>query len=193
VARPAKFTDDQVLDGATVAVARYGPAVTIAQIAQQMGAPVGSIYHRFESREHVLVQLWLRSIGRFQAGLLEAAGDPDVERAFLRSALHIPRFCREQPATSLTMTLFRQQRLVQDPPAGLEAAVASVNDAVDAALADLVRRRWGRSTERRYRLAVTAVRQSPYGLVRPYVGVEVPAWLDEVVEASTKAIIDLGD
>jgi hypothetical protein len=91
------------------------------------------------------------------------------------------------------MTLFRQQRLVRDPPAGLGPAVAAVNHAVDAALTDLVRRRWGRSTERRQRLAVTAVRQSPYGLVRPYVGGEVPAWLDQVVEASTRAILDLID
>jgi AcrR family transcriptional regulator len=193
VARPAKFTDDQVLDAATAGVVRFGPGVTIAEIAREMSAPVGSIYHRFESREHLLVQLWLRSIGRFHVGLLEAAADPDVERAFIRSALHVPHFCREQPATSLTMTLFRQQRLVRDPPAGLGAAVVAVNQDVDAALTDLVRRRWGRNTERRQRLAVTAVRQSPYGLVRPYVGGAVPAWLDQVVEASTRAILDLID
>ena len=193
MARPAKFTDDQVLDGATAAVARFGPNVTIAQIAEAMGAPVGSIYHRFESREHLLVRLWLRSIGRFHVGLLAAAADPDVERALVESALHIPRFCREHPATSLTMTLFRQQRLVLDAPTGLEGPVATVNEAVDAALAELVRRRWGRSTDRRQRLAFTAVRQSPYGLVRPYVGGEVPRWLDEVVEASTSAILRLAD
>lgn len=193
MARPAKFTDDQVLDAATVAVSRFGPSVTIAQIATAMDAPVGSIYHRFESRDHLLVRLWLRSIGRFQAGLLEAARDVEVDRALLRSALHIPRFCREHPATSLTMTLFRQQRLVQNCPPGLQTEVASVNDAADAALAELVRRRWGRSSERRHRLTVTAVRQSPYGLVRPYVGGEVPSWLDEVVEASTTAILHLGD
>lgn len=191
MARPAKFTDDDVLDAATAALTRFGPDMTIAQIARQMGAPVGSIYHRFESRDHLLVRLWLRSIRRFQAGLLDAAADSDVERALMRSALHIPRFCREHPATSLTMTLFRQQRLARDAPAGLEADVAAVNDAVDAALADMVRRRWGRITERRERLAFTAVRQSPYGLVRPYVGDEVPLWLDEVVEVSTRAILQL--
>jgi AcrR family transcriptional regulator len=193
VARPAKFTDDQVLDAARAAVAAFGPSVTIAQIATTMDAPVGSIYHRFESRDHLLVRLWLRSIGRFQAGLLEAADDTDVERALLRSALHIPRFCREHPTTSLAMTLFRQQRLVGDAPSGLEAEVRGVNNAVDAALAELVRRRWGRSSTRRHRLADTAVRQSPYGLVRPYVGGKVPSWLDEVVEASTSAILRLGD
>jgi AcrR family transcriptional regulator len=193
VARPAKFTDDQVLDAATAAVATFGPSVTIAQIAMEMDAPVGSIYHRFESRDHLLVRLWLRSISRFQAGLLDAARDADVDQALLRSALHIPRFCREQPSTGLTMTLFRQQRLARNCPPGLETEVANVNDAVDAALADLVRRRWGRSSERRHRLTVTAVRQSPYGLVRPYVGGEVPAWLDGVVEASTTAILRLGD
>jgi AcrR family transcriptional regulator len=193
MARPAKFTDDQVLDAATAAVATFGPSVTIAQIASAMDAPVGSIYHRFESRDHLLVRLWLRSIGRFHAGLLAAAREGDADQALLHSALHIPRFCREQPATSLTMTLFRQQRLVRNPPSGLETQVATVNAAVDAALADLVRRRWGRSSERRHRLTVTAVRQSPYGLVRPYVGGEVPSWLDEVVEASTMAILRLGD
>lgn len=33
---------------------------------------------------------------------------------------------------------------------------------------------------------------SPYGLVRPFVGQDVPGWLDEVCVAAARGILELG-
>ena len=66
-----------------------------------------------------------------------------------------------------------------------------MNDPILALQAGLIRRKWGRVTPRRTRLVTIAVRQSPYGLVRPYVGGEVPGWLDEVVAAASRGILEL--
>ncbi|RAG74134.1 TetR/AcrR family transcriptional regulator, partial [Burkholderia multivorans] len=33
----------------------------------------------------------------------------------------------------------------------------------------------------------------PYGLVRPFIGTEVPPWVDDAVAASAGAIVALGD
>ena len=67
--RPAKFTEDQILDSALRLVAEGGPgAATIAGIAGLLGAPVGSIYHRFRSRDLLLARFWIRTIKDFQKG-----------------------------------------------------------------------------------------------------------------------------
>lgn len=54
-------------------------------------------------------------------------------------------------------------------------------------------RRYGVINERRRALLYVATRISPYGLVRPFVGEEIPAWVDDAVAASAGAIADLGD
>ena len=47
--------------------------------------------------------------------------------------------------------------------------------------------------ERRRALLYLATRISPYGLVRPFIGAEIPSWIDDAVAASAGAIADLGD
>ncbi len=39
---------------------------------------------------------------------------------------------------------------------------------------------------------MVATRMSPYGLVRPFVGQDVPGWLDEVCVAAARGILELG-
>lgn len=193
MARPAKFTPDQFLDAARDAVALHGRDATLGQVCALVGAPTGSVYHRFPTREHLFVGLWLRSVRRFHVGLLEAAALPDGRAALAAAALHIPRYCREHPSDALALTLYRQQVLVRSAPADLADDVRSVNDRIAAATGDLCRRRYGTVSEHLLTVVTTAVRQCPYGLVRPYVGGEVPQWLDDAVLASSTAILDLGD
>src|SRR5262245_50905391 len=53
--RLAKFHDAQFLDAARRVVSRQGPSgATISAIAQAIGAPTGSLYHRFPSRDVLL-------------------------------------------------------------------------------------------------------------------------------------------
>lgn len=193
MARPAKFTTEQFLDGALVAVGRHGTAATLAHVGAAVGAPSGSLYHRFPTREHLFVALWLRSVRRFHAGLLAAAAIDDPHAALAACAVHVPRFCREHPDEALALTLYRQQVLVQEAPEGLADEVRTVNDAVLAQYRRLCRRRYGRTSKHLLAVVATAVQQCPYGLVRPYVGGDVPRWLDDAVLAASTAILALGD
>jgi hypothetical protein len=60
--RPAKFTPDAILKAASEIVATRGPgATTMGEIAAKIGAPSGSLYHRFQSRDELLGRLWLLS------------------------------------------------------------------------------------------------------------------------------------
>ena len=193
MARPAQFSGDDILDAAARGVHVWGPGVTVAQVAAELGGPTGSIYHRFASRDILLVSLWLRSIGRFHVGLLEAYAMPDPQAALLAATLHIPRYCRDHPTDALAMTLYRQTRLVTHAPEALRPQVAEVNVAVDAGLRALVPARYGHESEDGYRLLMVATRLSPYGLVRSFVGGDVPDWLDEVCVAAAEGILALGD
>src|SRR5258708_38828756 len=74
------YTSDQILDGARGLVLGEGvAAATIGNIARASGAPAGSIYYRFDSRETLLAELWIRAVERAQRHCLaavEAAGEP---------------------------------------------------------------------------------------------------------------------
>lgn len=191
--RPARFTDDDVLDAALTCAARDGHATTVADVAAELDGPVGSIYHRFASREALLVRLWLRSVGRFQAGLFELAGDPDPHRALVQMALHVPRYCRDRPDEARALTLYRQDRLQADGPVDLREDVAAVNTRLEDVTRRLTRRRYHTADKTHLLCVLTATRLSPYGLVRPYLGGPVPAFLDDAVAASSDAILRLGD
>lgn len=193
MARPPKFEHDQILDAALSAVADHGRSATVAQVAAALGGPVGSIYHRYRSRQELLVALWLREIRGFHVGLMDAMTGHDPQRALVGAAVHIPRYCRAHPRRAVAMTLYRRKALLDDPPPSLADAVRTLNDAPDAAMDALCGRRYGRATPRRREIVVTAVRQCPYGLVRPYVGGTVPGWIDAAVDAAAAAILALGD
>ncbi|WCD85969.1 hypothetical protein KPP03845_102310 [Streptomyces xanthophaeus] len=57
-----------------------GPdAVTMSAVAQAVGAPSGSVYHRFAGRPALLAEVWLRTVEAFQEGYLaqvEAPSEP---------------------------------------------------------------------------------------------------------------------
>lgn len=75
VARPPKYSSEQILDAVLEVLRRTGPAeLTVGMVAQVLGAPSGSIYHRFPSRDALVASAWLRTGERFQRDLLEVLG-----------------------------------------------------------------------------------------------------------------------
>lgn len=193
MARPTKFTADKILDAARDAAVLHWRATTIADVAQQAGAPTGSIYHRFASRDALFGALWSRSIRRFHEGLLVVSGIEDPSEAMAALARHIPQFCRAHPGDAKAMTLYRLTDLIEKVPAEQRSDLASINDAVDGALRGVTARRYGRVTDRRYRLARIATRQCPYGLLRPLIGGDIPQEFDAICVAAAEGILALGD
>ena len=55
MAPPRKHDTDTILDAARALALRDGPrAVSVAAIARESGAPIGTLYHRFSSRDGIL-------------------------------------------------------------------------------------------------------------------------------------------
>lgn len=189
----AKFSADGILDAAAQETVLHGADVTISDIARRLAAPTGSIYHRFASREELLVRLWLRSVRRFHVEFLAAGEDADPERALLGMAASVATFTRDHQAEAASMTLYRQSRLVQSAPKSCRTEVKNVNVEIHRRLAELAELRYGKPTPRQLAYVRVASSEGPYGLVRPYIWDEVPDWLPEVIVASSRAVLELGD
>ncbi|CAM5280509.1 TetR/AcrR family transcriptional regulator [Streptomyces abikoensis] len=99
MARPSRFDTDQLLDAAVRLAAQAGPAgVTMSAVAKEVGAPSGSVYHRFAGRTALLAEVWLRTVERFQEGWFAALqGEPDPLRAGCAAARHVVTWSRAHP------------------------------------------------------------------------------------------------
>lgn len=193
VGRPAKFSTDQILDAARDAAVDHWRDTTIAHVADRVGAPVGSIYHRFVSRDVLFGTLWARSVRRFHEGLLVAGQIQDPHASLAAMSRHVPEFCRTNPGDAKAMTLYRLPDLLQKVPPDLQAGLSEINDDVNTSLRRVTQARYGQDTDHHYRLSLVATRQCPYGLIRPLIGGDIPEEFDAICAAATHGILALGD
>ncbi|MFG2980414.1 TetR family transcriptional regulator [Streptomyces sp. NPDC048258] len=99
MARPPRFDTDQILDAAVRLAASAGPGgVTMSAVAHAVGAPSGSMYHRFAGRTALLAEVWLRTVERFQDGYFDVLrADPDARRAARAAARYVVSWSRAHP------------------------------------------------------------------------------------------------
>ncbi len=92
--RIAKYNDNSFIDAAIDIAAQCGIAsVSMSAIAVKAGAPIGSVYHRFDSRSTILARAWLKvkSDFRHEVASLWQHGDTWVGVAALLT------WCRDKP------------------------------------------------------------------------------------------------
>ena len=195
MARPLLHTPEQILDAARTLVLEAGAgAATVGAIAQASGAPTGSLYHRFGSRDALLAQLWMRAVRRSQARFVDAiASRDDPLDAAVAAALSVYDFAREERADARLLLSLRREDLVQAPlPPAVADELAELNRPVERALADLAGRLYGRATKAALEVSALAVIDLPYGAVRRHLiaGREPPARLRPRLERAVRAVID---
>ena len=177
MAKRALYSRDDILSAAISAVGRRGHGATVADVTHELGAPSGSIYHRFPTRESLFASAWIRCVHRFHDTFTAIAEVDDPLEAIVETGLLIPRFCRANPDEARTLALYRHSELLADPPKGL--------------LDDLTRRRFGEVTPHGLELIALASRDTPYGMVRGLIGGEIPAWFDQPIAAAITAVASL--
>ena len=191
--RPAKFDRERILDAAGALVAAEGAGgATMTAIALRLGAPSGSIYHRFASRDELLGSLWLQKARLFQDAFVEALAHPDPWTAGLDGALSLPRTCRRDPAGARMMLLHRREDFLSEGwPRPMAAEAARLGAQVKDALDDITRRLFGRLTPSARRTASFAVLDLAFAAVRRYVGANEmpPTEIDELIATAYGAII----
>lgn len=191
--RPAKFDEDQILDAAMRLVAGGGPtAATISGIAGMLDASVGSIYHRFGSRDLLLARLWVRTIKRFQRGFIEALEAEDLDEAALGAALYNVDWTRGHLEEARVLLLYRLEDLVDKWPDELGEELSTLNAHVFAAIRDHAIRRYGEDPgAAEIRRVVFALVDVPYAAGRRHLvnGETPPPLVDEFVTETLQRVL----
>ncbi|WP_168211596.1 TetR/AcrR family transcriptional regulator [Ruania zhangjianzhongii] len=191
--KPSRFTIDQILDAATSAVHEHWRTATVGHVTARLGAPSGSIYHRFASRDALFASAWIRAVHRYHAQFDAIYELVDPLEAIVETGLFIPRFCRANPQDARMLTVFRYRDLLAEPPAGLADVLLELNAPVGRLITHLTEQRYGRVRQRGIELVSLAVRDAPLGMVRSLIGEDIPHWLDEPVQAASRAVAQLDD
>ena len=129
--------------GVYAAVGRHlseNGTMTLQGVVAETGVSVGSLYHRFGSREGLLAQTWLDAVRTFQSRFLMAIGSED-EDAGECAALATPRFCRAESERAVILACCRRSEFFSDEiSASMKAEIRNVNEKAIAAVRSYAKR-----------------------------------------------------
>jgi AcrR family transcriptional regulator len=191
--RPRVHTTDAMLDAARDLLLKAGAwSATMEAIAEASGAPTGSLYHRFGSRDELIARLWVRAVQRSQAVFIAALQRDDAREAALAGALSIPEFCDEHPADAQLLVAFRREDLIRSAEGTLAEELAELNEPVRRAITDLAGRLYGRRTRSAVERTILAVFDLPYGAVRRHLiaGDPLPSTVRADLALAVRAVLD---
>ena len=196
--RPPRFPTGLILDGTLRVLAGGGPAATTTTaVAAAIGAPSGSLYHRFPSRDLLLARLWVRTVSRFQEVFLAAlavpddAGQDEVRSAARAAAVAVPGWCRDHLDEARVLLLHRRSDLVGRWPGELDDELAALNTAIGEALRGVARRRYGTTGPAELGRVTFALVDVPYAASRRHValGRAPPPEVDALVAETVTALL----
>jgi AcrR family transcriptional regulator len=191
--RAPQFDQAQILDAAERLIARHGPSgATIGAIAQAVGAPTGSIYHRFDSRDVLLAEIWLGAATAFQTTFFERLAGPAPREAGLGAALYMAQRVRERPREARVLLLHRREDFVDRGwPVNMRRRAEQLGRQVEAELRAFCRRLCSRQDARTVRSVTYAVVEAPVAAVRRYVAAaeSPPPYVDGLIRVTYEAVI----
>ena len=168
-------------------------SATMEAIADASGAPTGSIYHRFGSRDELIARLWIRAVYRSQASFVAALEQDDAREAALAAAMSIIDFCEEHPADAQLLVAFRREDLISAIPRGaLADELETLNRPVERAIVQLARRLCGSRSRAALDRTLLVTFDLPYGAARRYLitGTPLPTGLRTDLARAIAAVID---
>lgn len=138
-----------ILQSARELSAETGPQkITIAGVARRAGAPVGSIYHRYASRDEILAEVWLDLIEEFQELFLAHLDGEDPVDAGLEAVRFTCAWVRRHPCEARLMLLHRREDFASDRwPEGYQQRARDLAAAADERLRHYAARLLGKSAK----------------------------------------------
>jgi AcrR family transcriptional regulator len=193
VGRPQLHSEDSILDAARELVLDGGArSATVTAIADASGAPKGSIYHRFNSLDDLLAEMWIRAVRRSQREFVEGLQVPDPAAAAVGGALSLYDFAEREAADARLLASLRREDLMAtvDSPK-LRRELEELNRPLEVAFTDLARRLFGRAGSRNVEMTIFAVVDIPLGALRRHLiaGTRAPKALRAQVEAAVRAAL----
>lgn len=187
--RLAKFNENHFIDSAIEIAAQCGfAAVSMSAIALKVGAPIGSVYHRFDSRSAILARAWLRVKADFRSDVasLWASGDGDTW-----AGVHaLLEWCRRKPVYARFLLQCEDNpdfngALSAELTAELEAEQAELDACFERCMAALQGDGSHLSSTLRFMLI-----DAPVAIVKPYLtqNQPIPASADAMLRVSHDAV-----
>lgn len=103
--RDAKRNREKILDAARQGFADHGMAVPLQRIAAEAGVSVGTLYHHFTDRDHLVDQALLPLVEQSVARARQALSDPDVQGALFAHLESIAAWqARDRAFTDICVT-----------------------------------------------------------------------------------------
>ncbi len=187
--RKSHFTKNQFLDAALELIGEKGPsAATISTIGEMVGAPIGSVYHRFSSRDILLAKLWIRIVESFQEGFLALLKRGDG----LSSALYTSRWVRKNLNAGRILLLYRREELISGGwPKEVRKRAEDLSRELNEGIKDFTHRLFGDTSEEDILRVTFALIDVPSGAVRRYLqmGEAQPEIIDRFIEEAYRRII----
>ncbi len=187
--RKAHFQHEEFLDAAVAIIAKDGlGALTIAALAKRVNAPVGSVYHRFPSRDALLAEVWLNIIEAFQSEFLVKLQEDGLE-----ATLSCLEWVRRNPSEARIMLLYRVYDLTsgQWPPDMQKRARRLARELKEGVLS-FTKRQFGQVTKENKDRAIFAIYDAPIGIIRRYLrdNKVPPASVNELIRETYLAVVE---
>jgi AcrR family transcriptional regulator len=185
----ARFDHASFLGAARDLIAERGPeTVTVDSVAERIGAPKGSFYYRFASRDALLGELWLKTVLAYQEGFVAAIGAGEG----LSAALHTSAWARLHLDDARLLMLYSRHDFVHGPwPAPLRRGVADQARRFEACLRAFARGAFGRAGRAEMRRATFVLAEVPLAAVKPHLERREPPppLVDELISKTYRAIV----
>ena len=166
--RPPRYGEAAILAGARHLAAELGPRrLTIAAVAKRVGAPVGSIYHRYSSRDEILAAVWLELVEDFQERFLAELEAADPVAAGLSAVRYVCRWIRRHPCEARLLLLHRREDFASDRwPTSYRRRAATLAGRAAASISGFASRLTGRAGEADIRIVRFAIVDLPTAALR---------------------------
>lgn len=186
--RRAHFQHEEFLNAAIEIIAKDGlGALTIAALARRVNAPVGSVYHRFPSRDALLAELWLTIIESFQNEFLAK-----LEENGLQATLSCLEWVRLHPREARIMLLYRIHDLMSGRwPQDLQKRARRLDRQAHEAVSAFTKRQFGSVTKENIDRVIFAIYDAPIGIIRRYLrdNKVPPVSVNELIRETYLAVI----
>ncbi len=187
--RKAYFQHEEFIEAAIQIIAEGGPgALTIAALAKRINAPVGSVYHRFPSRDAVLAELWLNIIESFQSKFLIK-----LQEGGLQATLSTLQWVRLYPNEARIMLLHRIEDLTSDKwPKDMQKHARRLAKELHDGMLAFTKKQFGSVTKENIERVTFALYDAPIGIIRRYLRDNKipPASVNKLIRETYEAVIE---
>jgi AcrR family transcriptional regulator len=185
----AQFDNAGFLGAARDIAHESGPAgVTVGSVTQRLGAPTGSFYYRFPSRDLLLGELWLATALAFQEDFVASIETGNG----LSAALHTPVWVRAHLDDARLLLLYHRDDFVQGEwPETLKQGVALQARLLDVCYEKFARDTFGEANPKQLRIAQFVLADVPKAAVIPHLRrrESPPPVVDELIRLTYRAIV----